>query len=111
MVRASSPLERLIPTINRLQAETGVHIKVPSQADDAWTLWGAPNETRFVRYATYANRRQRINGRPRPLYLHCSIIDGAAPSIADDTDDGSVLLLLDRHLLLLLFLFLLLGAE
>ena len=35
---------------------------------------------------------------PRPLYLHCSIIDGAAPSIADDTDDGSVLLLLDRVL-------------
>ena len=91
-----APLRRL--TTAGVTCFAAVDEAVPSQADDAWTLWGAPDETRFVRYATYANRRQRINGRPRPLYLHCSIIDGAAPSIADDTDDGSVLLLLDRVL-------------
>ena len=58
-----APLRRL--TTAGVTCFAAVDEAVPSQADDAWTLWGAPNETRFVRYATYANRRQRINGRPR----------------------------------------------
>ena len=66
--------------------------ELPSQSLASASGWAgvasprgpAGNQTRLVRYAAYADARQRRLARPQLTYLHCPIVAGGAPRLNDE---------------------------